>query len=135
MPPTHSFIDSMCEEIRYTSSAPEDTAAGHSPVQDFTSAELPVDLPLGPVVTPVRSLTLDNRSLRFLETGAPGSTLSHHMLRLAGGDMNHLVAVAYCDLHVARRNVADLMRYLDDQTAQLAVCVWALGRILFLMTV
>ena len=76
MSPTRSIIDSMREEIRYTSSAPEDTTARHSPVQDFMSAELPVDLPLAPVITPVRSLTPANQSLLFLETGAPGSPLA-----------------------------------------------------------
>ena len=151
----------QCEEIRYTSSAPEDTTARHSPVQDFASAELLVDLPLAPVVTPVRSLTPANRSLRFLETGAPGSPLapvltsraavpgmciastdllsfidplpmdrlalhdSHTVRDWPAEDRNQLLAVAHLDLHVARRNVADLTRYLEDQAAQLAMCAGA----------
>ena len=73
MPPTRSLIDSIREEIRHTSSPPEDTDARHSPVQDFTDGELPVDLPSVPIVTPFWSLTLANQSLRFLETGAPRS--------------------------------------------------------------
>ena len=36
-------------------------------------------------------------------------------------DRRQLLAVAHRDLYVARRNVADLTRYLDDQAAQLAV--------------
>ena len=36
-------------------------------------------------------------------------------------DKSQLLAVAHRDLHVARRNVADLTKYLDDQAAQLAV--------------
>ena len=67
---TQSLIDSMRDDIGYNSSAPD---VCHSPVQDLPTDELPVDLPVAPVVAPVSLLMPANRSLRFLETGAPGS--------------------------------------------------------------
>ena len=161
MPPGRSLIDSMREDIRHTSASLEDTHTRHSPVEDLTAGELPVDLPSIPVVAPVRSLTPANRSLRILETGAPGSPLTHVITscaavpgmciastdllsfidplpidRLALFDNNsvrdwpaedrqQILAVTHRDLHVARRNVADLTQYLDEQAAQLAVCASA----------
>ena len=77
MPPARSLIDSMREEIRHTSASLEDTQTRHSPVEDLKAGELPVDLPSVPVVAPVRSITPANRSLQFLETGAPGLSLAH----------------------------------------------------------
>ena len=112
-----------------------------------------------------------NRSLRFLETGAPGSPcvpvlssraavpgmcivsadllsfidplpldrLALHDHRTArdwpAEDTSQLLAVAHRDLHVARRNMADLTRYLDDQAAQLAVYANAGENTIPLMTV
>ena len=70
MPQTHSLIDSMCEDICRNSSAPD---AYQSLVQDLPADESPVDLPVASAVTQVRPLTPAKRSLRFLETGAPGS--------------------------------------------------------------
>ena len=43
--------------------------------------------------------------------------------------------MAHRDLHVARRNVADLTQYLDGQAAQLAVCASAGDDSVPLMTV
>ena len=40
-------------------------------------------------------------------------------------DRDQLLAVAHRDLHMARRNVAELTSYLDDQAAHLAVCAGA----------
>ena len=40
-------------------------------------------------------------------------------------DRDQLLAVVHRDLHVARRNVAELTRYLDDQAAHLAACAGA----------
>ena len=168
MPPTHSLIDSMRKDIRCNSSAPD---VRHSPVQDLSTDELPVDLPVAPVVTPVMSLTPANWSLRFLETGAPGSPrvpvlsscaavpgmciastdllsfinmlpmdrLALHDHRTArdwpAEDKSQLLAVTHHDLHVARRNVAVLTRYLDDQAAQLAMYADAGENTIPLMTV
>ena len=53
------------------------TQTCHSPVEDLTAGELPVDLLSVPVVTPVRSLTLAKQSLHFLDTGAPALPLAH----------------------------------------------------------
>ena len=50
-------------------------------------------------------------------------------------DRDQLLAVAHRDLHVTRRNVADLTRYLDDQSAHLAVCAGADDDHIPLMTV
>ena len=77
MPPARSLIDSMREEIRHTSASLDDTQTCHSPVEDLTAGELPVDLPSVPVVATVRSLTPANRGLHFLEIGALGSPLAH----------------------------------------------------------
>ena len=51
------------------------------------------------------------------------------------GDRRQQLAVAHRDIHVARRNVADLTRYLDDQAAQLAVYAEAGENDIPLMTV
>ena len=138
---------------------------------DFAVDESPVAFPVAPVTTSVRPLTPANRSLRFLETGAPGTpcvpVLSSRaavpgtciastdlldfidplpMDRLAlhdhqtardwpAEDRRQLLAVAHRDLYVARRNVADLTRYLDDQAAQLAVYADAGDESVPLMTV
>ena len=40
-------------------------------------------------------------------------------------ERDQLLAVAHRDLHVARRNVADLTRYLDDHCAHIAACAGA----------
>ena len=40
-------------------------------------------------------------------------------------DRQQILAVAHRDLHVARRNVADLTQYMDDQAAQLVLCAAA----------
>ena len=40
-------------------------------------------------------------------------------------ERDQLLAVPHRDLHVARRNVAELTRYLDDQSAHLAACAGA----------
>ena len=45
------------------------------------------------------------------------------------------LAVAHRDLHMARRNVAELTSYLDDKAAHLAVCAGAEDDGLPLMTV
>ena len=50
-------------------------------------------------------------------------------------DRTQLLAVAHRDLHVARRNVAELTRYLDDQAAHLSICAGAAEDIIPLMTV
>ena len=50
-------------------------------------------------------------------------------------DRCQLLAVAHRDLHVARRNVTDLTRYLDDHAAQLAVCADAGDELVPLMAV
>ena len=154
MPQTRSILDSIREDVLLHSSAPD---ADRSPVVDFVGDESPVVLPVAPVATSVRPLTPANRSLRFLESGAPGShcvpVLSSRaavpgtciastdlldfidplpMDRLAlhnhqtardwpAEDQRQLLAVAHRDLYVARRNVADITRYLDDQAAQLAI--------------
>ena len=70
MPQTRSLLDSMREDMYQHSSAPD---ARQSPVLDFPADESPVDLPVVSVATSVRPLTPANRSLWFLETGAPGS--------------------------------------------------------------
>ena len=70
MSQTCSLIDSMHEDIRQNSSAPD---AYQSQVRDLPADEPAVDLPAASPVTQVRPLTPANRSLRFLETGAPGS--------------------------------------------------------------
>ena len=53
----------------------------------------------------------------------------------SSADRDQLLAVAHRDLHVARRNVAELTRYLDDQAAHLAACVGAEEYLLPIMTV
>ena len=50
-------------------------------------------------------------------------------------DRDQLLAVTHRDLHVARRNVADLTRYSDVQSAHLAACVGADDDHIPLMTV
>ena len=70
MPQTRLILDSMREDVYLHSSAPD---ADRSPVLDFAVDESLVDLPVAPVATSVRPLTPANSSLRFLETGAPGS--------------------------------------------------------------
>ena len=50
-------------------------------------------------------------------------------------DRRQLLAVTHRDLYVARRNVADLTRYLDDHAAQLAVYADAGDKSVPLMTV
>ena len=47
---------------------------------------------------------------------------------------NDLLAVAYRDLAVARRNMADLTRYLDVQATHIAACSGALDDDLLLMS-
>ena len=37
-------------------------------------------------------------------------------------ESDQLFAVTHCDLHVARRNVADIKRYLDNHSAHLVAC-------------
>ena len=122
-------------------------------------------------MTPLDYVTPANRSLRFLETGAPESPcvpmlssravvpgtclastdllsfidqllmdrLALHDHRAArdwpAEDRSQLLAVAHRDLHVARRNVADLTKYLDDHAAQLAMYVDAGDDTVPLMTV
>ena len=168
MPQTLSLLDSMREDIYQHSSAPD---ARRSPVLDFHVDESPVDLPVAPVATSVRPLTPANRSLQFLETGAPGSPCvpvlssraavpgtciastylltfidpllmdrlalhDHHTARdWPAEDRRQLLAVAHRDLYVARRNVADLTRYIDDQAAQLTVYADAGDESVPLMTV
>ena len=53
----------------------------------------------------------------------------------SSADRDQLLAVAHRDLHVAGRNVAELTRYLDDQTAHLATCAGAGEDSMPLMTV
>ena len=125
MPPTRSLINSICEEIGYSSSTLD---VPHSPVQDFSTDKLP----MAPVVAPVWSLTPANRSLRFLETGAPGSPFAPVLLLCV---VVLGMYIASTDLDVARRNVADLTRYLDDQAAQLAMYADAGEDTIPLMTV
>ena len=86
--PLRSLLESMRDEI-YTSSVSSDNTMTHeSPVTELVIEESPVDdLPTPSSdevpsssfadVKPVRSLTPANRSLRFLETGAPGSPHTH----------------------------------------------------------
>ena len=50
-------------------------------------------------------------------------------------DRDQLLAVAHRDLHVARRNVAELTRYLDNQAAHLAAYAGSEEDLLPLMTV
>ena len=165
MPPTRSLIDSMREDIRHNSSAPD---VYHSPVQDLPTDEPPVDLPVASVAAPVRPLKLQPLSLIPGEWGSciavcsryvaavPGKCLASidllsfidplPMDRLAlhnhraardwpAEDTNQLLAVAHRDLHVARRNVADLTKYLDDHAAQLAMYADAGDNTVPLMTV
>ena len=79
MPPTRSLIDCMRDDIYQSSASLDNTLTRHSPVEGLAVKELPVDLSSVPVVAPVRSLTPANWSLRFLETGAPGSPLTHEL--------------------------------------------------------
>ena len=161
----------MREEIQHTSASLEDTQTRHSPVEDLMAGELQVDLPSVPVIAPVRSLTPANRSLCFLETGAPGLPLAHVLTSRAAvpgmcftstdllsfidplpmdrlelfdnntvcdwpaEDRHQLLAVAHRDIHIARRNVANLTQYLDEQAAQLAMCAGARDDSVPLMTV
>ena len=50
-------------------------------------------------------------------------------------DRKQLLAITHRDLHIARRNVANLTKYLDDHTAQLAIYADAGDNIVPLMTV
>ena len=172
MTPVRSLIDCMKDEIYQSAASLDNTLTRRSPVEELVVEELPVDIPPSmsmchdtvssvPDVVPIRSLTPANRSLRFLETGAPGSPLTYELAlraavpgmciastnllsfidplpmdRLAlydlhtvcewpAEDRTQLLAVAHRDLHVARRNIANLMRYVDDQAAHLAVCAGA----------
>ena len=83
-----SLIDSLMDQIYASSVSSDNTTTQESPVADLTIKESPVDnLPAPSTddvpnssfadVTPVRSLTPANRSLRFLEVGAPGSPYTH----------------------------------------------------------
>ena len=155
MPQTLLILDSIREDVNLHSPTPD---ADQSPVVDFAVEESPVVLPVAPIATSVRPLTPANRSLRFLETGAPGSPsvpvlssraavpgtwiastdlldfidplrmdqIALHDHQTArdwpAEDRRQLLAVTHRDLYVARRNVADLTRYLDDQAARLC---WA----------
>ena len=71
MPQTRSILDSICEDVYLHSSTP---VADQSPVVDFDIEESPVVLQMAPVATSVRPLSPANRSLRFLQTGAPESS-------------------------------------------------------------
>ena len=79
MASTRSFIDCMKGEIYQSSASLENTLTHRLPVEDLAVEELPVDISSVPDIAPVRSLTPANRSLRFLETGAPGSPLTHEL--------------------------------------------------------
>ena len=48
---------------------------------------------------------------------------------------DELLAVAYCDMAVPRRNMADLTRYLDIQSTHLAACSGALDNTIPMMSV
>ena len=125
-----------------------------------------------PVVsTPLRSVSPNNRSLTYLQSGpfdqpqcylplARGAVSS---VSLASSDLlsyveplpldqlvfhstdtvrsspaaarNELLAVAHRDLAVARRNLADLTLYLDNQSAHLAACIGAMDDTIPLMSV
>ena len=169
MAPARSLIDTMKDKIYQSSVSSGDTRG--SPVEYLVVEESPVGISpslstdydavsLVPDFAPVRSLTPTNWSLRFLETGAPGSPLTHELSSHAAvpgmcivstdllsyidplpmdklalhdsrtvrdwptEDRKQLLAVAHRDLHVTRRNVADLTRYLDE-AAQLAMCAGA----------
>ena len=112
--------------------------------------------------TPLRSVTPNNRSLTYLQSGpfdqpqcylplargavssvSPTSSdllsyvepLPLDQLVFHGADTvrswpvaarNELLVVAHRDMAVARRNLADLMLYLDNQSTHLAACTGAM---------
>ena len=121
-----------------------------------------------PVVsTQMRSVTPNNRSLTYLQSGptamllAPRGAISS--VSLASSDLlsyveplpldqlvfhsadtvrswpvaarNELLAVAHRDIAVARRNLADLTIYLDNQSTHLAACTGAMDDSIPLMSV
>ena len=90
----------MRDDIHQNSASLDDTPTRRSPVEDLAAGELPVDLLSVPVVAPVQSLTPANRSLCFLETGAPGSPLTHV----------HTSCVAVPGMRIAS---TDLLSFID----------------------
>ena len=120
--------------------------------------------------TPTRSITPNNRSLTYLQTGpfdpphchVPLARGAVSSVSLASTDLlyyveplpldqlvchsartvrswptaerEELLAVAHRDMAVARRNMADLTRYLDMHSAHLAACSGAMDDALPLMS-
>ena len=170
---------SICEQMRL------DIAAGpqgysHSPVADPV-VDIPVVESLSPLIlssatpspvvdTPTRSLTPNNRSLTYLQTG-PFDPPHYHVplargavssVSLASTDLlyyieplpldqlvchsartvrswpaaahDELLAVAHRDMAVARRNMADVTRYLDMHSAHLVACSGAMDDAVPLMS-
>ena len=84
--------------------------------------------PLAPVLTSRTAISgmciMSTDLLSFIDP-LPMDRLALHNYSIArywpAEDKHQLLAVAHRDLHVARRNVADLTRCLDDQAVQLAV--------------
>ena len=95
-----------------------------------------------PVVdAPFRSITPNNRSLTYLQSGP--FDLPQSYVPLARGAVSsawpaaardELLAVAHRDMAVARQNMADLTSYLDTQTAHLAACAGAMDNSIPLMS-
>ena len=50
-------------------------------------------------------------------------------------DRHQLLAVTHRNIHIVHRNVTDLIQYLDEQAAQLAMCAGAGDDSIPLMTV
>ena len=169
---THGAL-SVCNRIRQDIADSPRWHGRTSPVdraEDIPVVELPPPLtstsatsPLPVVQTPVRSLTPNNRSLSFLQTG-PGKHVQLHVLQSRGAvssvsiastdllsyveplPMDQLILHdtqivcswpdnARSDITVARRNLTSLTCYLDMHDAHLAACDGGLDDRIPLMTV
>ena len=119
--PARPLLESMKDEIYESSVSTDDTLNRGSPVEELVVEESPVDISpslstnYGPSysftdVAPVRSLTPANQSLRFLETGALGSPLTHFLsscaavpgTNIASTDLLSLIDPLPLALHDAR---------------------------------